>query len=154
METQKSRILFFGTAIFTWLTTASICYTLYMIVKDLMMIFNIDAALNIVISNFFYLIIFLILLYYSIKNLNKLSSKKTFFVLIISYFIIQILQFLYSYFFYEYMIENLGLSFSKYYDTVDNLFIKFQFENIIGIIKYLIAALLILYYSKETKLIS
>lgn len=53
METQKSRILFFGTAIFTWLTTASICYTLYMIVKDLMMIFNIDAALNIVISNFF-----------------------------------------------------------------------------------------------------
>lgn len=52
------------------------------------------------------------------------------------------------------MIENLGLSFSKYYDTVDNLFIKFQFENIIGIIKYLIAALLILYYSKETKLIS
>ena len=55
MNVNKSQILFFGSVVFSWLTITSICYTLYMIVKDLMMIYEIDATLNIVVSNCIYL---------------------------------------------------------------------------------------------------
>ena len=154
MNTNKSQIIFFGSVIFIWLTISSICYTLFLVFRDLMIIYDIDATLNIIISNILYLIIFTLLIYWAIKNLKMLLKMKAFLFLVTAFFIIQILQFFYTLYFYEYIFEIENIYIYKYFDQVKNFNIKYYSEVVCDILKYAISAILIFYFSRKSKLIS
>ncbi len=154
MNTNKSQIIFFGSVIFTWLTISSICYTLFLVFRDLMIIYDIDATLNIIISNILYLIIFTLLIYWAIKNVKMLLKMKAFLFLVTAFFITQILQFFYTLYFYEYIFEKEKIDIYKYFDQVKNFNIKYYLEVVCDILKYAISAILIFYFSRKSKLIS
>lgn len=154
MNSTKFQVLFFGAAIFSWLTITSVCYTLFLVFRDIMILMDVNASFNIIISNFLYLVIFTVLICLFLKNVNKLVKENIFIVLLITFFSTQILQFFYTLYFYEYIFENEKIDIYEYFDQVKNLNIKYYLGVICDILKYAISAILIFYYSRKPKLIS
>lgn len=153
MKLPKQRVLFFGAAIFSWLTITSICYTLFLLIRDSMMITNVDATHNLIISNVVNILVFTFLNYLVLKNVKKLNSK-AFVILTITFIVIQLFQFIYTYYFYEYIYDVMKIDISKYFNSIENLFVRFQLGSLIETLKYLITILMIVIFSKKPKLIS
>lgn len=153
MKLPKQRVLFFGAAIFSWLTITSICYTLFLLIRDSMMITNVDATHNLIISNVVNILVFTFLNYLVLKNVKKFNSK-AFVILTITFIVIQLFQFIYTYYFYEYIYDVMKIDISKYFNSIENLFVRFQLGSLIETLKYLITILMIVIFSKKPKLIS
>lgn len=152
-EKNYNQILLIGVSIFAWLTISGISYTFYIFLRDIMIILEVNPSINLIITNILYLLFFSLLILMLLHKAKKRDFyfKGLFTSLIILFIFIQIIQFFYTSFFTEYLIENFTINIENYYDGIKNLKIKYLLEPVIDATKYLIVIFCFFFQLRKVK---
>ncbi|TVZ49866.1 hypothetical protein [Olleya sp. Hel_I_94] len=151
MNKLKSELIsIIGIGAFTYLSISGFFIMIKDILRDLFIILNTDNALNFWTTEIVIFVLFTITSFLAIKLLfrgiekSEFKTRKIFITLFIGFFVIQILQFLYSYFGTDYVIENHNEKFRDFYGYLrENSMLGF-YSSLIGICKYLMFGIIIL----------
>lgn len=141
-----------GLGICSWIAIVSLAYTLQIISIDLFIINNIDYDYANVIQHFLYNFIIVVLYYIflkSLKHIRYLNYKKVIKYLIVSFILIQVLQFLYAFYVGDYIYENYNENWKSFYDSKNNLFLSIYVPIIGELLRYICIAIVFYQFYKN-----
>jgi len=148
-ENSKTLIGFFGIGAFCVLTIIGFSYLVKVILRDMNFVLNTKPILNYWTTELIALVFFGIVSFFSINWISKKSESinkninYTLFSLIGFYVLFQLLQFLYTFYGTQYIMENHMDSLGKYYDYIKEKPFYETYSSLMLYVKYLIFGILI-----------
>ena len=149
---MKKEFSLIGLGIASWLGIISIAYTIRIILVDFFIIKNIKFPYIHLTYELFYNFIFLIGFYLFLnflktrKDLNYIQLLRNW---IIVFILVQTIQFFYTYYIFDFIIENYHDNWSSFYDYEAGQFVKNLASTIGETLRYLGVGLLIYRYIKD-----
>lgn len=151
MNKLKSELIsILGIGAFTYLSVSGFYIMFKDILRDLFIILKTDYSLNFWTTEIVVLTLFTITSFFAIKLVfreiekSEYRIRKIFITLFVVFFVIQIFQFLYSYFGTDYVIENHNENFREFYGFLRENSVLGFYSSLIGICKYLMFGIIIL----------
>lgn len=142
MGNNKLRTRFLGAGVFSFLTITSISYLIKVLSRDMNILLNTKPQLNFWFTEFITLLIFAITSYLLINKVQKsyetIKINKFLIVSIGAFFLVQIIQFLYTFYGTDYVISNYHQSFESYYNYLkENIYLN-VYSSFMPFLKHLI----------------
>lgn len=157
MNTLKSQLTsLIGIGAFTYLSLSSFYILIKGILRELLIILKTDNAINFWTTEIAVLALFVVTSFLTVKFLvsvienSEHKVRKLFILLVVAFFVIQILQFLHSYFGTSYVIENHNEKFIAFYDYLRENHIFGFYGSLFGTSKYILFGIIILMERKRS----
>ncbi|MCK7591179.1 hypothetical protein M0G43_11385 [Subsaxibacter sp. CAU 1640] len=152
---NKQLIGFLGLGAFSALSILSFAYLLQVMIRDANFLMNIEPKLNFWITEsltfLIFIIVSLLFLTWSSQNLETLkkSIKKALVISIATYFLINVFQFIYTFYGTQYIMEKSMENMSDYYDYLKENPLYRTCNSIVVYIEYIIFGLIVFFKMKE-----
>ncbi|MBQ0769616.1 MAG: hypothetical protein KBT58_10005 [Bizionia sp.] len=155
-ENNKNLIGFFGIGAFFVLTIAGFSHLMNVILRDINFVLNTKPNLNYWTTELaillFFTIVSLLAINWFFNNSESIKANihQTLFAIIGFYFLFQLLQFLYTFYGTQIIMENYMENLGNYYDYLEEKPLYRTYSSLLIYIKYLIFGLLVYIKTKTT----
>lgn len=151
---ESSKIYLFGIALFSYLALISTVYLIRMIFENLFIINEVPFKTSFWIYNCVSLLLFIIGITFSLNLIKKLKSinyLKTLIIMILILILAQLIQFLFTFYSLDFILENYSVESDKYYDSENNKAIYGIYYVIFEYLKYISIGIIVFINIKTQK---